>query len=269
MLNVKDLRFSYNGAAVLNGLDLAAEGGEMVGVVGPNGAGKTTLFRLISGILKPPVGSITIGGADVSALSPRERAKLVAVVPQGPTLPVGFSVLDLVLMGRNPHLKLLQWESAADLEIAARSMEKTQVLSLADRPLGTLSGGERQRAVIAMALSQETPVLLLDEPTSNLDLAHQTQVMDTIRDVHRDRKGVVLIAMHDLTLAAQYCDRLVLLSGGHVFVSGRPEDVLSEKNISEVYGTEAIVMTHPETGTPVVLATSSSNSKPNGPKSGE
>ncbi len=269
MLNVRDLSYSYNGTAVLNGLDLTAQKGEMVGVVGPNGAGKTTLLRLISGILKPPPGGITIGGTDVSTLSARERAKLVAVVPQGPTLPVGFSVLDLVLMGRNPHLKLFQWESAADLEIAARSMEKTQILALADRAVGTLSGGEKQRAVIAMALSQETPVLLLDEPTSNLDLAHQTQVMDTVRDVHRDGEGVVVIAMHDLTLAAQYCDRLVMLSGGQVYVSGRPGEVLNEATISEVYGTEAIVMSHPETGTPVVLATSSANREPNETRSEE
>ncbi len=269
MLNVKDLSYSYNATAVLDGLDLTAEKGEVVGVVGPNGAGKTTLLRLISGILTPPPGGITIGGADVSTLSARERAKLVAVVPQGPTLPVGFSVLDLVLMGRNPHLKLFQWESDADLEVAARSMEKTQILGLADRAVGTLSGGEKQRAVIAMALCQETPVLLLDEPTSNLDLAHQIQVMDTVREVHRDGEGVGLIAMHDLTLAAQYCDRLVMLSGGKVFVSGRPDEVLSEKHISEVYGTEAIVISHPRTGTPVVLATSSSIGEPNGPRNEE
>ena len=256
MLTVRGLKFSYRGSAVLNGLDLDVREGEMVGVVGPNGAGKTTLLRLVTGVLRSSGGRILMGGADMGALSPSERARLVSVVPQNPELPLSFSVLDLVMMGRNPHLRLLQWEGRGDLEIATRAMEVTETGHLAGRSLGTLSGGERQRAVVAMALAQEAPFLLLDEPTSNLDLAHQTRVMDMVRDVQRRRGGGVLLAMHDLTLAAQYCDRLVLLADGRCYAEGAPGTVLTRESIARVYGTEVHVLSHPQGGTPVVLPVS-------------
>ena len=180
----------------------------------------------------------------------------MSVVPQNPQLPKGFSVLDLVLMGRNPHLKLLQFEGRRDLEVASRAMELTETSHLATRALDTLSGGERQRAVVAMALAQEAQVMLLDEPTSSLDLAHQTGVMDLVKGIHRERGGAVLIAMHDLTLAAQYCHRLVMLAEGRSFAEGPPRDVLTEDNVSRVYGAEVRVLPHPVGGTPVVLPVS-------------
>jgi iron complex transport system ATP-binding protein len=256
MLTVRGLKFSYKGSAVLDGLDLDVREGEMVGVVGPNGAGKTTLLRLVTGVLRSSGGRILMGGTDMGALSPSERARLVSVVPQNPELPLSFSVLDLVMMGRNPHLRLLQWEGRGDLEIATRAMDITETRHLAGRSLGTLSGGERQRAVVAMALAQEAPFLLLDEPTSNLDLAHQTRVMDMVRDVQRRRGGGVLLAMHDLTLAAQYCDRLVLLADGRCYAEGAPGTVLTRESIARVYGTEVHVLSHPQGGTPVVLPVS-------------
>ena len=255
MLVVEDIGFSYNGSRVLDGLSLRVGAGEMVGVVGPNGAGKTTLLKLVSGVLGFQRGRVLVGDEDLTRLRSSERARLVSVVPQNPQLPMSFTVLDLVLMGRNPHLRLLEWEGAGDVEIAGRAMELTDTAHLADRLIGTLSGGERQRAVVATALAQEAPVLLLDEPTSSLDLAHQSRVMDLVRRVQQERGGAVLMAMHDLTLAAQYCDRLVMLADGRCYADGPPPEVLTPENIWDVYGARVAVLTHPTTGTPVVAPT--------------
>ena len=256
MLTVDSIHFGYEGRPVLNGLDLEVGRGELVGIVGPNGSGKTTLLRLIGGVLRPSSGRVLLSGNDLGPLKPSDRAKLVSVVPQNPQLPQGFSVLDLVLVGRNPHLKLLQFEGRRDLEVAMRAMEMTATSHLATRTLDTLSGGERQRAVVAMALAQEAQVMLLDEPTSSLDLAHKTAVMDLVKGIHRERGGAVLIAMHDLTLAAQYCHRLVMLAEGRSYAEGPPGDVLTRDNVSRVYGAEVRVLPHPVGGTPVVLPVS-------------
>ena len=262
MLLVDNIHFSYKDASILEGLKLEVQGGELLGLVGPNGAGKTTLLKLISGVLTPSLGRVIIDGTDLGALKPFQRAKLVSVVPQDAELPLSFKVQELVLMGRNPHLKLLQWEGPEDLEVARQAMEMTDTLSLSDRDVGTLSGGERQRVVVAMALAQEAPVMLLDEPTASLDLAHQTGIMDLVRDVQRQRGGAVVVAMHDLTLAGQYCDRLVMLASGRSYSQGPPEAVLTRENVSKVYGTEVFILSHPHRGTPVVLPVS--NGRPSG-----
>ncbi len=264
MLTVENLHFTYKDERILNGFDLQVRDGELVGIVGPNGAGKTTLLRLISGVLKPSRGVIRINGDDLAALKPTSRAKLVSVVPQNPQLPLSFKVLDLVLMGRNPHLGLLQWEGRRDMEISRWAMEMTDVWYLADRRISTLSGGERQRALVAMALVQEAPLLLLDEPTSSLDLAHQTEIMDLVRDVQQKRGGAVVVAMHDLTLAAQYCDRLAMLAEGRRYSDGPPGEVLTTENISRVYGASVVVLSHPQGGTPVVLPISNGHAIING-----
>ena len=256
MLILENIHFAYDHHLILQGLDLEAREGEMVGIVGPNGTGKTTLLRLISGVLSPSNGCITVDGADIATLKADQRARLVSVVPQNPQLPLSFRVVDLVLMGRNAHLKLLQWEGRRDLEIARQAMELTDTWHLAHRPIGSLSGGERQRALVALTLAQEAPVMLLDEPTSSLDLAHQTAIMDLVRDVQRQRKATVVVAMHDLTLAAQYCHRLVMLVGGRSYAEGTPDAVLTAENISRVYGAEVFVLPHPQGATPVVLPVS-------------
>ena len=253
MLSIEKLAFSYGDKIVIDGFDLEVRPGELVGIVGPNGTGKSTLLRLISGVLKADSGVIRLNGRDQAGLKAKERALLVSVVPQNPRMPLGFRVIDLVLMGRNAHLSLLQWESRRDTEVAREALELTDTLDLADRVIDSLSGGERQRVIIAMALAQESPIMLLDEPTSNLDLSHQTGVMDLVTTVQRRREGVVVVAMHDLTLAAQYCDRLVMLSNGRIHAEGRPQDVLTVENISGVYGAEVAVIPHPEGGSPVVL----------------
>ncbi len=253
MLSVKNLHFAYKSNRVLRGLDLDVAEGELVGVVGPNGCGKTTLLQLVSGLLEPDEGDIRVNGTTLGSLGPSERARLISVVPQSPQLPLGFTVKELVLMGRNPHLRLLQWEGPGDIEVAERAMEMTGLASLRERTLATLSGGERQRALVAMALAQESPVLLLDEPTASLDLAHQTRIMDLARDVQARRGGAMLVSMHDLTLAAQYCDRLVMMAGGRGHATGTPTEVLTPENIAAAYGTEVFVLPHPVGGTPVVL----------------
>ena len=253
MLKLRGVEFGYGEDRVLNGLSLDVAGGELVGVVGPNGAGKTTLFRLVAGLRSPSAGRIIVSGADVSTLSRAEAARLVSVVPQNPTLPAAFTVEELVLMARNPHLKLLQWEGRRDLDAAARAMEATETLHLASRPLGALSGGERQRALIAMALAQQAGVMLLDEPTSNLDLAHQSRVMDLVADRVTRRGVTALVAMHDLSLAAHYCDRIVMLAGGRSYAEGPPRKVLTRENVAAVYGVDVVVTAHPETGAPIAL----------------
>ena len=253
LLKIDGLSFGYGDEAVLDGVGLEVGRGELVGLVGPNGSGKTTLLRVISGVLDASVGRESVYGQDLAGLRSSARARLVSVVPQNPQLPEGFTVRELVLMARNSHLKLLEWEGRGDVEAATLAMEETSTLELADRSLGTLSGGERQRAVVAMALSQDTPVMLLDEPTSNLDLAHQTVIMDLVVRLMEARGTAVLVAMHDLTLAAQYCDRLIMLSEGRCYAVGVPLEVLTVDNIEAVYGSEVHLVPHPLGGTPVVL----------------
>ena len=177
MLSVEDLQFNYGDGRLLAGLDLEVEAGELVGIVGPNGTGKTTLLRLISGIYEPLSGCIVINKQDIGLLTAHDLSKLVSIVPQNPQLPAGFTVTEIVLLARNPYLKLFQWERIDDLKVAEGAMATTETIELADRQFSTLSGGERQRVMIAMALTQNAQVMLLDEPISNLDLSHQIIVM--------------------------------------------------------------------------------------------
>jgi iron complex transport system ATP-binding protein len=175
------------------------------------------------------------------------------VVPQNPSLPDTFTVCELVLLGRNPHLGLLRSESAKDLAIVGWAMERTGIAALADRRMGNLSGGERQRVTIARVLAQEPAVILLDEPTANLDIRHQVEILDLISGLCRERDLAVLVALHDLNLAAQYCNRLLLMSEGQIHAEGTPQEVISQANIKEVYGADSYVYPHPENNLPVVL----------------
>ncbi|MDP6451842.1 MAG: ABC transporter ATP-binding protein [SAR202 cluster bacterium] len=259
------MRFSYNGIPVLSGFDFSAKSGEFVGLVGPNGTGKTTLIRLMSGVLKHDAGVVEILGSRLDQMKPTERARLVSVVPQNPRTPSGLTAWDLVLLGRNPHLRMLQWEGKSDAEIAHSAMVATSTHDLADREMDSLSGGERQRVLIAMALAQQCPVMLLDEPTSNLDIAHQPAIMELLTTLKSRDDGVVVVAMHDLTLAAQYCDRIVVIHEGRNFADGKPQDVLTEEIIQRVYGVQVRVLSHPDTGMPVIVgANSAAQSRRNG-----
>jgi iron complex transport system ATP-binding protein len=243
---------SYGDRQVLTGLDLSVEQGALIALAGPNGVGKSTLLRLIAGSLRPVRGTVAVMGKDMAGLSVRNKSRLVAVVPQNPELPRGAAALEVVLMGRNPHLGLLAWESAADVEIAVAAMRRTDSEEFLDRPIHQLSGGERQRVAIAMALAQETPVILLDEPTANLDLAYQPMVMRLLQELAASGKTVIT-ALHDLTLAGQFCDSVALMGGGRVLASGAPEEVVTAENIKQVYGADTIVIEHPTTGKPIVV----------------
>jgi len=257
LLTVSGLTVAYSSGkrslVALRDLSIAVTAGELVGLVGPNGCGKTTLIRAVTKVVKPVSGEVRLCGDEVGSLPQAEIARRAAVVPQEPLLPEAFTALECVLMGRTPHLKLLENEGARDFDAARAAMQRTGTWELADRRVDELSGGERQRVVVARALAQETPVLLLDEPTAHLDIGHQASVLGLMRALCRDEGKAVLAVVHDLTLGAAYCDRLVMLRpGGTVAAEGSAEEVLRPELLEEVYGTAADVFPHPRTGRPVV-----------------
>ena len=253
LLEAERVSFAYGARAVLSEVDLAVAPGELVGVIGPNGGGKTTLVRLLSGVLAPRAGSVRFKGAALGAYRRRELARRLAVVPQDPTLEFPFTALEVVLMGRAPHLPALGFPRAHDLAVARTAMDRLDVTGLEDRPLERLSGGERQRVLLARAVTQEPEVLLLDEPTTHLDLRHQAGIYDIVAELRRTRGIAVVSVLHDLNLAALYCDRLVLLAGGRVACEGRPAEVLTPALLGAAYATEVYVGTHALTGGPIVL----------------
>jgi iron complex transport system ATP-binding protein len=210
-----------------------AEGG-WVGLIGPNGAGKTTLLRAIAGLV-PFQGSILLRGRPAAAMPRRERARLLAVVPQEPSTPSWMTVAEYTLLGRTPHLGVLAHEGRRDVDAAERALARLDLLEYADRPLGTLSGGEKQRAVMARALAQEASVVLLDEPTAALDIGHQQQALELLDALRRDSGLTLVAAMHDLTLAAQYVDRMLLLDAGRLVADGTPRDVLTGERLARHY----------------------------------
>ena len=246
-ISAQGLTYEVDDKRLLDGVSLHADRGQLVGLVGPNGAGKTTLLRALSGILRCQDGVVRIDGVDVDHLSSREVAAGVALVPQIAPYTHGFNVIELVLMGRYPHLGRFQIEGREDNRIARDAMRLTETEQFADRTLDTLSGGERQRVFIARALTQQPRVLLLDEPTTNLDVLHQLKVLDVVRRLVDD--GLTAIAaIHDLNMAARYCDRLVLLSGGRVLAEGSSEQVLSPATMESAFGVRAAVYRDPVTG---------------------
>lgn len=232
MISAEGVSHSYDGAAVLRDVALAAAEGEVVGLIGPNGSGKTTLLRTLYRALAPDRGEITVGGAQISAYSPRELARTVAVVTQEAHGELPLTVADTVLLGRAPHQGALQRQSAADVDIAADALRRVGAEHLADRDLGDLSGGERQRVLIARALAQQATHLLMDEPTNHLDIHFQHEILGLVREL----AVTTIIVLHDLNLAARYCDRLVLLDRGRVVAAGDIEEVLDAAVLEPVYG---------------------------------
>jgi iron complex transport system ATP-binding protein len=253
MISIRALAAGYRDSRVLDGLSLDVADGEVVAICGPNGCGKTTLVRVLSGALKPSGGQVAVDGSPLNALSGQALARTVAVVGQGAPLPVGFTVFETVMMGRTPHLRLLQSEGRSDVEAARRAMARTNCWQLRDRNMEALSGGERQRVLIARALAQEPRVLLLDEPTSHLDLQHQVDAFRLVQALCREHGVAAIAVVHDLTLAGAFADRIALMSNGTIVEVDRPGDVLREDAIERVFGVAVRVIQHPVTGRPVVV----------------
>ena len=253
LVGVDGLQVDLGGKTVLDGVDAAIDSGSFVGLVGPNGAGKTTLLRTLNGALSPASGTVTVAGERVHDLSSKAASRLVATVPQDTTVAFDFDVRTVVEMGRNPHRSRIGGWDEADTEAVERAFEWTDTDQFADRGIGTLSGGERQRVLLARALAQESPLLLLDEPTASLDINHQVRTLELVRELVSRGKTAVA-AIHDLNLAAQYCDELLLLSDGDVAASGPPEAVLTEETLSGAFDANAVVSSHPVTGSVYVTA---------------
>jgi iron complex transport system ATP-binding protein len=253
LLEAEDVSSGYGRRGVLSGVSLALGRGELVGVIGPNGSGKTTLVRVLSGVLVPRSGSVRLDGRPLPEYSRRALARRLAVMPQDPTIEFPFTALEVVLMGRAPHLPPLGFPRATDLAVARQAMARLDLAGIDDRPLDRLSGGERQRVLLARALAQEPQVLLLDEPTTHLDLRHQTEIYEVVRALARERGTAVLSVLHDLNLAALYCDRLVLLAQGRVAGSGPPEAVLTPDALDRAYGVRVYVGRNEITGALTVL----------------
>jgi iron complex transport system ATP-binding protein len=265
---VRGLAVDRGGARVLRRLSATVERGRFVGLVGPNGAGKTTLLWTLAGALDPVAGEVRVLGERVHDLPSRAGSRLVAVVPQEPSFGFEFTVREAVAMGRTPHQSRLRGETAADRAAVDAAMERVAVADLADRSVTAVSGGERSRVLLARALAQDTPVVLLDEPTASLDVNHQVRTLDAVRDLVAEGRTVVA-AIHDLTLAARYCDDLLLLAGGRVRASGAPGEVLTAERVHEAFDADAVVPDHPVTGTPLVTALGSRERRPDaGDRSG-
>ena len=252
-VELNQVTFSYNHTPVLNGISLAISPGEIVGIVGPNGSGKTTILRLISRVLHPVQGSISIFGQDVTGFKRRDLSQQVAVVPQQAAIPFSFTVYDVVAMGRYPYQQRWGLASQHDAELVRNSMVVTDVVDFADRYMQELSGGERQRVIIARALASEPKIMLLDEPTSFLDLNHQLEIFNLIEKMNREKRLTVVIVSHDINLAARYCRRIVLIKGGRVHADGPPARVFDPAILSGVYETPLRVMIDPQTGLPYTM----------------
>lgn len=237
-LEVQDVYFDYGNGYVLTGVSIDMAEGAFNAIIGPNGSGKTTLLRLITGYYKPQKGRVVLGGREVSHYAARELAKLMALIPQQSYMGYDFTVLDVVLMGRNPHISRWQQVQKEDIEVAEEAMRRTEVYELRDRSVLGLSGGEWQRLVIARALTQQSPILILDEPVAHLDIKHQANIMNLVRELMQEKGITVICVLHDLNLALRFADHLAVLKKGRLAAYGDPASVLSRENIREVYETD-------------------------------
>jgi iron complex transport system ATP-binding protein len=252
-LKIDSLTVAYDRHIALQDVSLSVNPGEVQALIGPNGAGKSTLIRAVSGLLSPRSGRIMANGADLTALSIVERARLLSVVPQASHFGGAFTVRQAVLMGRTAYMNWLGNPSDEDVQTVELAMEQTSVDGLADRHIAELSGGEQQRVLLARALAQSTPILLLDEPTNHLDLQHQIGLLELVARLAREKELAVLMAMHDLNLVSSYADKVALLVGGRLVGNDTPARLLTAETISQAYGTPIQVIPHPQDGIPLIL----------------
>ncbi len=252
MIELRSVSFRYRLDWVLKEISFQIEKGECIGLIGPNGSGKSTLLKTLCRFLSPQRGEILLNAHSLKEMSQRDIAKKIAVVPQEAYSLFPFRVIEIVLMGRSPHLGHLMFERSEDLDIVRKAMEWTEILPMADRYIDELSGGERKRVFIARALAQEPEIILLDEPTANLDIHHQVDFLNLILSLNQDKGLTIVMASHDLNIASEYCDRLVLLREGRIFKMGLPRDVITQETIEEVYGCKVWVDENPLSGMPRV-----------------
>jgi iron complex transport system ATP-binding protein len=252
-LTVCRLSAGYGDSDILSGLDIAVPPGRITVIVGANACGKSTLLRAMSRLLTPRHGEVLLDGKSVHRTPPRDLARKLGLLPQSPIAPEGITVADLVSRGRHPHQGLFSRWTRRDDEAVQVALDATKTAELADRPVDELSGGQRQRVWIAMALAQETDILLLDEPTTFLDINHQIEVLDLLTDLNRARGTTIVMVLHDLNLAARYADHLVAMADGRIHDAGPPEAVLTEENVRRVFGLESRVITDPTCGRPMML----------------
>ncbi|HEV7871790.1 MAG TPA: ABC transporter ATP-binding protein [Modestobacter sp.] len=252
-LAAQGVRLAYGDRVVVDDLDLQLTDGSFTAIVGPNGCGKSTLLRALGRLLRPTAGAVLLDGRAITSTPTREVAKVLGLLPQTPLAPEGLTVADLVARGRHPHQSWLRQWSSDDEAVVTEALTWTDMAHLADAPVDALSGGQRQRAWISMALAQGTDLLLLDEPTTYLDLAHQVDVLELVGRLHTERGRTVVVVLHDLNLAARYAQRLVAMKDGVLVAAGTPEEVLTEQLLADVFELEARVVPDPVTGTPMVV----------------
>jgi iron complex transport system ATP-binding protein len=252
-LAAEQVTLAYDDHVVVRDLDLQLTEGSFTAIVGPNGCGKSTLLRALGRLMRPTGGQVLLDGRAITRTPTRDVAKVLGLLPQSPIAPDGLTVADLVARGRHPHQTWLRQWSRDDETVVAEALSWTDMAELADRPVDELSGGQRQRAWISMALAQGTDLLLLDEPTTYLDLSHQIDVLELVGRLHAERGRTVVVVLHDLNLAARYAERLVAMKDGALVSSGRPEEVLTEQLLADVFDLEARVLPDPVSGTPMVV----------------
>ncbi|NME88634.1 ABC transporter ATP-binding protein [Corynebacterium stationis] len=252
-LHVKDVSVGYGERTVLDTLNVDIKRGAVTSIVGPNGCGKSTLLRTMSRLINPTKGEIVLDGKSIHDIPTRKLATQLGLLPQSPIAPDGIVVADLVGRGRTPHQGILGRWSQQDYDIVAEALETTGISDLAERSIDELSGGQRQRVWIAMALAQRTDTLLLDEPTTYLDVKHQLDVLDLLTELNRDRGTTIVMVLHDLNLAARYSDELVAVSGGKVFAHGHPREVITKENVKSVFGIDSVIITDPVSDQPAVM----------------
>ena len=252
MLKIQNLSVAYGSRRILHDISINVQSGEVLALIGPNGAGKSSLVRAVSGVI-PHTGHVRTNGDDFASLSTLQRARLVATVPQAVSMPPAFTVWETVLLGRTPYLGFLGQPSQKDEAIARQSLQRVSALPFADRRVGELSGGEQQRILLARALCQSTPILLLDEPTTHLDLQYQVSLLELISELAHEDNLAVLVALHDLNLAAHYADRIALMVAGNLKALGTPKEVLQPEIIADAYCLPVQVVKHPFLDIPLVL----------------
>jgi iron complex transport system ATP-binding protein len=253
MLKIDSLTVAYGDKIVLRNISFEVGSGEILALIGPNGAGKSTLIRAATGVVPVKTGRMSVDGQDLTNLSPAQRAKIVAVVPQARQLGGAFSVEQAVMMGRTPYLNWLGQEGEADKAAVRLALQQTCLDAFADRQIAKLSGGEQQRVLLARALAQSTPVLLLDEPTNHLDLQHQTNLLSLVKNLAKKEQLAVLMALHDLNLVSFFADKVALLVNGELRNLGTPQEVIRAEDISAAYRTPVEVVPHPVTGAPIIF----------------